>query len=37
LSELVVSGRLRAHAYWQVVPEEGGLVFLPLIPGGETW
>jgi ATP-dependent Clp protease ATP-binding subunit ClpC len=37
LSELVVSGRLREHAYWQVVPTEDGLAFLPFIPGGETW
>jgi ATP-dependent Clp protease ATP-binding subunit ClpC len=37
LSELVVSGRLREHAYWQVVPGEDGLAFLPYVPGGETW
>jgi ATP-dependent Clp protease ATP-binding subunit ClpC len=37
LSELVVSGRLRAHAYWQVVLGEDGLAFLPHVPGGETW
>jgi ATP-dependent Clp protease ATP-binding subunit ClpC len=37
LSELVVSGRLRDHAYWRVVPGEDGLAFLPFLPGGETW
>jgi ATP-dependent Clp protease ATP-binding subunit ClpC len=37
LSELVVSGRLREHTYWQVVLEDGGLAFLPYVPGGETW
>jgi ATP-dependent Clp protease ATP-binding subunit ClpA len=37
LSELKLSGRLRDHAYWQVVPRDEGLAFLPFTPGGETW
>ena len=37
LSELVVSGRLREHPSWQVVPGDGGLEILPYAPGGKTW
>jgi ATP-dependent Clp protease ATP-binding subunit ClpC len=37
VSELVLSGDLREHAYWQVVPQDGVLAFLPYTPGGETW
>jgi ATP-dependent Clp protease ATP-binding subunit ClpC len=37
LSELILCGRLRDHAYWQAVPGDDGLSFLPYTPGGETW
>ena len=37
LSELMVSGRLHEHAYWQVVCGDYGLAILPFMPGGDTW
>ena len=37
LSELMVSGRLRDHAYWHVTLGDAGLAILPFIPGGDTW
>lgn len=37
LSELLVSGRLRDHAYWQAVLDDEGLAIQPFVPGGDTW
>jgi hypothetical protein len=35
--EVVVYGCSRDHTYWQVVPRDGGLAFLPYVPDSETW